>query len=55
MSRISRDEKVNDIVKNGFDYDLQIWVKDYICLDIGLNRERYAGQDIRQIKDNANI
>lgn len=39
------------IVRNGFDYNLQIWIKDYICQDVGSNRARYAGQDIRNIKE----
>lgn len=28
MSRQSRDELVNGVVVNGYDYDLQVWVVD---------------------------
>ena len=35
MSRISKDVIVNGVVKDGFDYDLQVWVKDYIIQDCG--------------------
>lgn len=51
--RASNDEIINGIVKNGFDYDLQVWVVDYIIMDCGhkfacdCNARRYAGQDIR--------
>ena len=54
MSRISNDIIVNGIVKNGFDYDLQIWVKNYICQDVGFNRDKYKGKDIRTIKRDFN-
>ena len=51
MSRISSDEVVNGTVKTGFDYSLQIWVKDFICQDVGLNRDKYASKDIRTIPE----
>lgn len=48
MSRTGYDEIENGCVKNGFDYKLQVWVKNWICQDVGLGKE-YAGQDIRNI------
>lgn len=36
MTRYSSDEyDLNGILKNGFDYDLQLWVKDYIIQNCG--------------------
>lgn len=58
MTRFSSDEIVNGIVKNGFDYDLQVWVVGYIIMDCdhrfacGCNARRYAGQDIRSSYSN---
>ena len=62
MSRTSTDEvDAQGIVKNGFDYNLQVWVKDWIVQDCGhpdpMKRGKYscceahrlAGQDIRSI------
>ena len=48
MGQDFRDDK--GILKDGFDYELQVWVKNYICQDVGLNKHKYAGQDIRIIK-----
>ena len=47
--RTSRNEVVNGIIKNGFDYDLQVWVKDYkIVLAGSIERtNELKGQDIR--------
>jgi hypothetical protein len=28
---------------DGFDYDLQVWVKDGICEQVGINRDLYGG------------
>lgn len=56
MSRISTDEIVNGIVKNGFDYDLQVWVTNYKIVLAG-SLERTAelkGQDIRNVKRQKN-
>ena len=59
MSRQSVNEEVAGVVKNGFDYDLQVWVKDYIVIDCGhpeymqpdcCNMHTFAEQDIRNIK-----
>ena len=46
-------------LKNGYDYTLQVWVKNFIVLDCGhpedmkeegcCNAHRLAGQDIREI------
>ncbi len=51
MSRTSNDEIVNGKVKNGFDYNLQVWVKDYkIVLAGNLERtKQLKGQDIRNM------
>ena len=56
--RISKDEMVDGVVKNGYDYDSQVWVKDYIIQDCGhpeemkktgcCNQHKFAGQDIHQ-------
>ena len=64
MSRISNDEIVTGMVKNGFDYDLQVWVKNYIIQPCGhplIMRPAHRGacctawalqgKDIRAIKD----
>ena len=59
--RNSNNENVNGIVKTGFDYDLQIWVvnfiiqpcghkKDFICK---CNGKKFAGQDIRKVNLNS--
>ena len=45
MSRESADEIGKDgSVVNGFDYELQIWVQDGICLNVGAGRAMYAGR-----------
>jgi hypothetical protein len=51
--RSSRDEyDKDDVLKNGFDYDLQVWVKDYFIQNCGhkeivnscdCNGRKYAG------------
>lgn len=52
MSRQSNNEVVDEIIKNGFDYDLQVWVKDYKIVLAGSQERtaKLAGQDIRIIK-----
>ena len=63
MSRTSTDElDAQGIVKNGFDYNLQVWVKDYkaqMCGHPESMRDNgrgccdayfLAGQDIRNIE-----
>ena len=50
MSRISSNDTDTDgVVRNGFDYALQVWIVDYICQAVGLNRDKYAGLDVRTI------
>jgi len=54
MSRTSRDETVDGVVKNGFDYNLQVWIEDYKIILAG-SQERTAelkGKDIRQLAQN---
>ena len=47
--RQSRDEVDQDgVVRNGFDYGLQVWVEDYKCLPVGLGA-LLAGRDIRTV------
>ena len=49
MSRMSTDELAQDgSILNGFDYKLQVWVQNGICLAVGYGRE-YAGQRISDI------
>ncbi len=49
MSRMSTDELAPDgTVHNGFDYNVQVWVENGICLPVGLGLE-YAGQRIVDI------
>ena len=49
--RYSNNEIENGIVKNGFDYDLQVWVKDYIIQNLQVARDlKISGKDIREIK-----
>ena len=59
MSRISNNTEVDGIVRHGFDYTLQVWVKDYIVQECGhpksmgdccCNMGIYASQDIRKFK-----
>ena len=53
--RNSMNEVVNETIKNGFNYYLQVWVKDFIILDCGhrfgcgCEARRYAGCDIREM------
>ena len=49
MSRMSRDELAPDgTILNGFDYNVQVWVEDGICLDVGLGR-KHAGTPIADV------
>lgn len=49
MSRVSGDELNTDgSILNGFDYNLQVWVKDGICEPVGSGKE-YAGQKVNEI------
>ena len=60
MSRCSRDvyDSEGDLV-HGFDYELQVWVKDYEVQDCGhiasdvpdcCTAAKFAGQDIRILR-----
>ena len=62
--RTSRNEIVNGIVKNGFDYNLQIWIKDYIIQECGhpdymrpacCNAGKWHGRDIRKLNKDGKI
>ncbi len=57
--RTSKNEVVSGKIKNGFDYELQVWVKDYTIQKCGHKKqvlgfcchvEKLAGKDIRSIK-----
>ncbi len=49
MSRLSTDELAPDgTILNGFDYAVQVWVENGICLDVGAGRQ-YAGQRIADV------
>ena len=55
--RQSTNEEINGVVQNGFDYDLQVWIMDYIIQACGHSRPlehcngcKLVGQDIRGIK-----
>lgn len=48
--RVNNNQEINGIVKNGFDYDLQVWVKDYIIQNLQVARKnKIVGRDIREI------
>ncbi|KKM20846.1 hypothetical protein LCGC14_1641400 [marine sediment metagenome] len=50
MSRKSTDELAPDgSILNGFDYNLQVWVLNGICEDVGMGR-KYAGQKVTDIQ-----
>lgn len=42
--RQSNDKYQDGKLLHGFDYQLQVWVKDGICDDIGLNSHRFKGK-----------
>lgn len=49
--RYSQNEEIAEVVKNGFDYDLQVWVENYIIQDLREARElNIVGKDIREVK-----
>ena len=48
MSRMSQDELKNGYVWNGYDYQLQVWVRFGIVQDIG-NRPDLVGREIETI------
>ena len=53
--RTSADQVDNaGVVRNGFDYDLQVWVKDYIIVLAGSQEQtmRLCGIDIRGLRKN---
>ena len=55
--RYSDNIEVKGIVKDGFNYTLQVWIKDYIIQNCGhkvnfgcnCNGRKYKGQDIRTL------
>ena len=54
--RESRDVVVDGVVKDGFDYGLQVWIEEYIIQSCGHHgfREsccacRFSGEDIRNM------
>ena len=49
MSRQSNDEIRNGRVYNGFDYRLQVWVRDGIIQPVGLG-QHLAGLSIYKVK-----
>lgn len=50
MSRESTDELAPDgSILNGFDYNLQVWVRNGICEGVGLNSDKYVGQRVADI------
>ena len=52
MSRLSSDDfDESGILRNGFDYDRQIWVVDYICQNVGMGSDEFAGQDMRELEN----
>ncbi len=65
MSRQSSNEEVGGVVRNGFDYDLQVWIIDYVIqacghpesinmtrfqqATSGCNQCRLTGHDVRKV------
>ncbi len=63
MTRTSRDIiDESGVVKHGYDYNLQVWVRDYLIRDCAhpthikntklwcCNQHRYCGQDVRKVE-----
>ena len=49
--RISGNDIENGIVKNGFDYELQVWVSNWIIRNLMTAQELgIVGKDIRTVK-----
>lgn len=54
--RYSNNEEIKGIVKNGFDYEYQVWIVNYIIQNCGHNFDcncksrELLGKDIRIIK-----
>ena len=56
--RTSTNVEAKGVVKTGFDYDLQVWVQDYIVQRCGHPKDmncvclgrKYEGRDIRTLK-----
>ncbi len=68
MSRTSSDDfDATGVIRNGFDYELQVWVKQYIILGCGhpasmrpkgescCNQHKHAGKDIRTVEGHEGI
>ena len=52
MSRQSHDElDSNGRIFNGFDYNLQVWVKDGVCQNVGNGAVTYRGQLVEGIRE----
>lgn len=57
--RYSTNEEIGNIVKNGFDYKLHCWIKDFIIqrcghpetMSCGCFGKEFEGQDIRDLVD----
>ena len=48
--RYSQDETDSTgVVRNGFDYNLQVWVLNYVVQNVGLNAKEYSGKDVRTL------
>lgn len=48
--RHSNDQYQDGQLINGYDYQLQVWVQDGICDDIGLNSHRFKGKSWREAR-----
>lgn len=42
MNHASDDRYEESALVDGFDYDLQVWVRDGLCEHVGLNRDLYG-------------
>jgi len=48
--RESTDEIKNQAVWNGFDYNLQVWVKNGVCQTVGAGSDQYCGRLIKEVE-----
>ena len=53
--RVNNNQEINGIVKNGFDYDLQVWVKGKLIIRLSnggtIEKEHYGGSDIKKYRE----